>query len=243
MAGYMRIGDGRFRLIWPPWQPPPGDGVVAMVREPCSTRAWVDALLVRKHSLRYVWTSTEIDCETSGFDIASVPGSLAVIMVPAGADTRHLALALGAAYRLATKRWAGAHKPFRACLTSCAPPPPHLSPRMVRVPHLVTVCHGQGLATDSVVWEVLSPEDARRWLGSPLPDRDRRLVEEELDELVRLRGAIHRGDLPATKAAARLLSLMPRAGDLPIELVYQRPDLFRALMSRTVPVGMAQWPA
>lgn len=87
MAGYMRIGDGRFRLIWPPWQPPPGDGVVAMVREPCSTRAWVDALLVRKHSLRYVWTSTEIDCETSGFDIASVPGSLAVIMVPAGADT------------------------------------------------------------------------------------------------------------------------------------------------------------
>ena len=65
MAGYMRIGDGRFRLIWPPWQPPPGDGVVAMVREPCSTRASVDALLVRKHSLRYVWTSTEINCETS----------------------------------------------------------------------------------------------------------------------------------------------------------------------------------
>lgn len=242
MAGYRGIGEGQFRLAWPRWQPPPDDGVVAMVREPCSTRGWVDALLAREPGLRYVWTSTENDCGVSGLDITSVPGVLAVTMAPAGADTRHLALALEAAYRLATKRWAGAHQPSRACLTSWAPPPPHLSPGMVRVPHLVTVCHGHGLATDSVVWEVLSPEDARRWLGGPLPDCDRRFVEEELDELVRLRGAVRRGELPATAAAARLLSLMPRDGDLPVELVYQRPDIFRALMSLAVPVKAAPWP-
>lgn len=32
MAGYIGISKGPFRLASPRWQPPPGDGVVAMVR-------------------------------------------------------------------------------------------------------------------------------------------------------------------------------------------------------------------
>jgi hypothetical protein len=97
----------------------------------------------------------------------------------------------------------------------------------VRVPHLVTVWHGT-VATDSVVWEVMPVPAARRWLGSPLPNLS--FVEANLHRLVRLRTAARTGKLLPTAAAARLLSLLGPDRDLPIWLVYQRPDLFRALL-------------
>lgn len=123
---------------------------------------------------------------------------------------------------------AGATEPRTACLTSWSPPSP--PPGTVRVPHLLSIRHG-GHITDSVVWEVLTPSAARRWLGCELRACDLSFVESHLHQLVRLRVGARSGDLPPTAAAARLLSWLGPDRDLPISLVYQRADLFRALLA------------
>lgn len=209
------------RLAWPPWQPPPGDGVVAVVTDAEPATGWADALLARVDQRRYLWVASGAP-EASGLEILSRPGVMAATVAFDGVDARHLGLALDVACRARALRGTGG---AGGCLTGWLPPSPPLA--AVRVPHLVTVWHGT-LAVDSVVWEILSVPAARRWLGSPLPDLS--FVEANLDRLVRLRTAARTASLPPTAAAARLLSLLGPESDLPISLVYQRPDLFRALL-------------
>jgi hypothetical protein len=100
---------------------------------------------------------------------------------------------------------------------------------MVRVPHLVTVSRG-GYLSDAVVWEVLAPDAAERWLGCPVGATDLGFVEGNLDALLRLRAAARDGRLPATAAATRLLTVLPPGDELSIALVFQRSALFRAML-------------
>lgn len=207
------------RLAWPPWKPPPGNGVVAAVAETETGTGWADALLARVDHLRYVWVAAASP-EQSGLEVLNHPGVLAATLAPEGADPRHTGLSLEVSHRLRARRGAGAGK--GGCLTSWSPPTP--PPGAVRAPHLVTVWHGT-VATDSVVWEVIAA--ARRWPGL-LPDLS--FVEANLHQLTSLRTAARTGNLPPTAAAVRLLSLLGPDRELPIELVYERPDLFRVLL-------------
>src|SRR5690606_2752269 len=216
-----------FHLAWPPWIPPSGDGVIAVVGNASLTRGWATALLVRMPQKRYVWSRASAACEIRGIEIVNRPGVLAATVAPAGADPRHLALALDVSCSIRQQR-INEGLPARACLTSSAPPTPPSG--TLRVPHMVTVRHGSGLVADTVVWEILPQQVAEEWLGGRVCDRDRQFVERELEAIVHLRGLVREGELPPTSAAARLLSLMPRGRDLPIELVYRRPDLLRALL-------------
>ena len=101
---------------------------------------------------------------------------------------------------------------------------------VVRVPHLVSVRQDGGQVADAVVWQAMNPQELHRWVGCAVSEVDLRFVEDNLDALVRLRGAVRDGQLPATAAAARLLALLPDGRGLPIDLVYQRSGLFRALV-------------
>jgi hypothetical protein len=143
-------------------------------------------------------------------------------------DARLVGLALELACRLVERRGTAAGRDADGCLTSWSAPVVPVG--MLRVPHLVTVSRG-GHVADAVVWEVLVPEAAERWLGCRASEDDLAFVEANLEALVRLRAAIRDGRLPATAAAARLRSLLPGRDELTIALVYQRLGLFRALLS------------
>lgn len=215
------------RLVWPPWRPPPGDGVVAVVVEAELGSGWADALLARVGHWLYVWAAADGGLAARAVEIVGYAEVVAATVAPARADPRHLGLALETACRLASTRSTGGAGSTGVCLTSWSPPDPPAG--CVRVPHLLTVWHG-GLATDAVVWEILQPAAAERWLGVRLHPATVEFVETNLDALVGLRAAARRGDLPPTAAVARLFSLLGPDRDLPISLVYQRPDLFRALL-------------
>jgi hypothetical protein len=224
MVTWTGVVQRPLRLVLPPWQPPRADGVVAVVVEEHLTRGWAQSLLARRDDRLYVWSAAEAGIEVRARDILGYPGVVAASMAPAGADPRRLGLAVEVACRLAAERRSHAAGAAEACLTSWLPPQPLVG--TVRVPHLVTVWHG-GLATDSVVWEVLDLEAARRWLGSA----DAGFVEANLDALVRLHAAVRTGRLPPTTAAARLRILLGPGRDLQTSLVFQRPELFRALLA------------
>jgi hypothetical protein len=142
-------------------------------------------------------------------------------------------LALEFGWRLAVRRGMGGGDPG-GCLTSWAAP--DVSMGVVRVPHLVSVRQDGGRVADAVVWQVVTPQELHRWVGCGVSEVDLMFVEANLDALVRLRGAVRDGQLPATAAAARLLALLPDGRGLPIDLVYQRSGLFRALVP-AVPTG------
>lgn len=220
-----RLIDQPLRLALPPWEPPRANGVVAQVALEHLTRGWAELLLARRGGWLYVWTAAETGMEARALDILRRPGVVAATVAAADTDVRHLALALTVAGRLASERRStGVEAAAGRCVTSwskpCAPP------GTVRVPHLVTVWHGTR-ATDSVVWEVLGPDAAARWLGTS----DLSFVETHLDALVRLHERVRTQRLPATTAAMRLLALLGPARDLRTQFVLERPELFRALLA------------
>jgi hypothetical protein len=218
--------DRPFRLSWPSWRPPPGDGVVAVVAGPEVECRWADALLARVGGRPLVWTASRGALEALGVLVAARPGVVAATLSPVGLDQRYVALTLDVARRLA------AYQPDAGvdlCLTSWRVPDVPVG--MVRVPHLVTVRPGGGHVEDAVVWQIASPEAVRRWAGRQVDDGDLEFVEANLDAVLRLRRAARDRSLPPTAAAARLLSLLPDGGELSIGLVYHRLGLIRVLLS------------
>ena len=200
--------------------------MVAVVAGPDVECGWADALLARVGARQVVWAASRGVLAVFGVEVMGRPGVMAVALSPVGVDPRYLGLALDVARRLAADRAAG---DVDGCLTSWRVPDAPVG--MVRVPHLVTVRHGGGPVVDSVVWQVLAPDAVPRWVGCPVGDGDMEFVEANLDALVLLRGAVRARELPATAAAARLLSLLPDGGELSIGLVYRRLGLFRVLLS------------
>ena len=223
------MGSGEpLRMSWPSWRPPPGDGVVAMLSRSDVVCGWADALLARVGQRLVVWTDAGGGLVARGLEVVDRPAVLAAVLSPARADARQVGLALKFGCRLAEGYGAGRGGLPGGCLTSWAVP--DVPAGMVRVPHLVSVCRDDGRIGDSVVWQVVSPPELHRWVGCRVSRADLSFVEANLDALVRLRGAVRDGRLPATAAAARLLRLLPEDGGLPIGLVYQRSALFRALL-------------
>lgn len=216
-----RASIRQFPLAWPPWQPPPRDGVAVVVK-PGSQIAWADSLLARDNGRLVVWAGAGADPEQQGLTLLSYPGVQAAVLSIGRTDPRRVGLALEVALHLASTREDG--PAAGACLTSWAPPNPPTD--VVRIPHLVTVAYPGG-ATDAVVWELATIDVAQRWLGGRLPDQS--YFESHLDTLLRLRGAARRGQLPGTAVAAGLAELLPDR-DLTIWQVYENPELFRSLL-------------
>lgn len=213
-------GSGkRFRLAWPPWQPPGADGLAAIVAPDAST-GWADGLLARTGDGLVVWAATAANPEEQALARLHYPQVRAVTLTPARSDPRRVRLALEVAVDLTAARQNG------ACLTSWAAPA--LPPGVVRIPHLVTI-QRDGAVTDTAVWELAPLAVAQHWLGGPLPS-DQSFFESHLDALLHLRAAARRGQLPATAVAAGLTELV-RDRDLSIRLVYAHAATFRSLLA------------
>jgi hypothetical protein len=189
---------------------------------------WADALLARVGPRLVVWTGARGDLVARGLEVVEQFGVVAAVLSPAGADARHVGVALEFGCRLVDGYDTDRGGPG-GCLTSWAAP--EVPAGMVRVPHLVSVCGDDGRIGDSVVWQVTSPPELHRWVGRRVDLIDLRFVEANVHALARLRGAVREGRLPATAAAARLLRLLPDGDGLSIRLVYQRSGLFRALLA------------
>ncbi len=216
-----RISVRQFPLAWPPWQPPPYDGV-AVVVSPGAPIAWADSLLARDNGQLVVWAGTGVEAERQGLSLLRQPGVRAAVLSSARSDPRRVGLALDVAlYLTGDREDTAAAGP---CLTSWTPPEPPVD--SVRIPHLVTAAYPGGV-TDVVVWELAPIDVAQRWLGGPLPDQA--FFESRLETLLRLRSAARRGQLPSTAVAAGLADLLPDR-DLSIRHVYEHPELFRSLL-------------
>lgn len=221
-----------FRWAFPRWQPPPGNGLVAIVSRAETTRGWVDSLLALDGDRQYVWTGLGGEPERRALEILERFKGVATISA-AGADVRQVSLALEVAGWLSRQR-AGDRPRVRHCMTSWpAPSPP---PGAVRVPHLVSVRHGAAVS-DAVVWELLDAASARELLDLP---PDWQFFESHLRRLLWLRAAMRTGRLPATPLARRVLELTRMSStELSIEVVYRNADLFSTLVEawREVPFG------
>lgn len=229
------VQQTEFRWVFPRWQPPPGNGLVAIVSRAETTRGWVDSLLALDGDLRYVWTGLGGEPERRALEILEGFNGVAAIAA-AGADARQVSLALEVAGWLSRRRAAGDGPLVRHCMTSWpAPTPP---PGAVRVPHLVSVRHGAAVS-DTVVWELLDVASARHWLDLP---PDWQFFESHLRRLLWLRAAVRTRRLPATPLARRVFELTHMSGtELSIEVVYRNANLFSTLVEawREVPF----WPA
>jgi hypothetical protein len=216
--------------VCPPWEPPDEAGLVVLVDRDANA-GWADRLLARHGDGYLMWAPTGVEPSAEAMATVALPGVCAVVLVGSpGADPRAVGLALRWAVHLGGVRVDG-RGPHR-CVTS--PARPAVPPGAVRVPHLVAVSRPDGTITDLVVWELMPAARVPDWLdppdrlGAPLPDQS--WVEAHLDRLLELRAAVRAGRFPPTAAGGRLARLL--AGrPLSIRLVYQRPDLFRALLA------------
>lgn len=231
MPAVTASSDGAcFDLTWPRWQPPPGDGLVAVVAQGgAATLDWADALLARDDTGLYVWASHRGNRERHALTIRELPAVRAVALASGGTDPRQVSLALAVASWLRDRpgayRESSAYRESGASrVTSCVPPAP--PPAAVRIPHLVSV-RRSGRLTDTVVWELAPAAAAHSWFDPS--ESSQQFVEAHLDGLLRLRAAARTGRLPATAAACRLSHLL-NDRDLSSELVYQRLDLLRLLL-------------
>jgi hypothetical protein len=153
-----------FDLVLPAWQPPPEDGVVALVA-PDASAGWADRLLVRHEGGFLVWAATGAAPMAQALAVARLPEARVVVLLPGGTEARRAGLALECARHLAV----GGDGPDPGwCVTS--PARPVVVPEgLVRVPHLVCVRRGE-LVCDMVVWQVASRQRVEAWLGGPVPD-------------------------------------------------------------------------
>jgi hypothetical protein len=122
--------------------------------------------------------------------------------------------------------------PVRPCLTTALRPADlDAGGRpLVRLPHLVatgSTSTGGGVV-DTVVWEVMTGQQAARWLGAAVPEQAA-CFEERLPGLLALRRQARTGDLPSSHAGRALVSLLQERY-LSIRLVYTHPALFYELL-------------
>ncbi|HEX9540024.1 MAG TPA: hypothetical protein VGA04_17835 [Streptosporangiaceae bacterium] len=123
-------------------------------------------------------------------------------------------------------------QPVRPCVTSAIAPELVSTPSLVRLPHLVTVRDSTRSLSDTVVWEVMTITQARRWLGGPLPGQS--LFEQQLPALLQVRFLSRAGQLPPSDEGQCLRELLT-GRYLSIRLVYRHPALFAALIRAVVP--------
>lgn len=228
VVSVLTMQQTEFRWVFPRWQPPPGNGLVAIVSRAEATRGWVNSLLAIDGDRQWVWAGLGGEPEDRALEIVDRFGVAMASLAAAGTDVRRVCLTLQVAGWLSRQR-AGAgdaeSRPARSCLTCCSAPAP--PPGAVRVPHLVSVRHG-GWVKDAVVWELMDATFARQWLGLP-PGWE--FFESHLRRLLWLRAAVRVGRLPATPLARRLVQLIYACdADLSIEMVYRNDDLFRLLL-------------
>ncbi len=169
----------------------------------------------------------------AGLQGAARSGTAAVVLHPGGeADPARLALVF--ALHLGALRCRDPH-PVRPCVISVFPP--YLPGRhLVRVPHLIAVrpwwCR---TIEDHALWEVMTADDARAWLGGPLPEQEKRLlIEQKLPGLLALRSHARAGRLPRSDAGRRVAELLTRRY-LSIRMVYQHLELFLDLLADVAP--------
>lgn len=222
------FGSPSFRWMWPRWQPPPGDGLVAIAQQGQATLGWADALLTRRGSDLYVWAAVDAEPERYALDLIDRPGVVAATMAWDHADPRKVNLALEVAAWLASRRATDGTGvlPGSGCLTAWSPPA--TPPGVLRVPRLVTLVNGSTV-TDAVVWELLPAASLHERLGE-LPDLS--FVESNLDVLIDFRAMLRAGRVPATPVTSRVLDLMEgdTYRDLSIELIVAHIDLFWVLV-------------
>lgn len=214
------------RPAWgfPPWQPPPGNGLVAVVPVTEATRGWVENLLAVEKGKQVVWAGLGDRPEARALELVDQFTVPAATLVGAGIDARQAWAALQVAVRLS-------HQPticggaVRCCLTSWAAP---TSPAgTVRVPHLLSISRGT-TTVDAVVWELADIATARELTGLP-PDWE--FFDCHVSALLDVRAALRARRLPATPLARRVSELTWVIGEeLSIELVYREAGLFRLLL-------------
>lgn len=164
----------------------------------------------------------------AGIRGAARSGTAAVVLHTGGeADPARLALIF--ALHLGALRCRDPH-PVRPCVTSVFPP--HLpGSHLVRVPHLLAVRLWCRTIEDHALWEVMTADDARAWLGGPLPEQEKRLlIEQKLPGLLALRSHARAGRLPPSDAGRRVAELLTRRY-ISIRMVYQHIDLFLDLLA------------
>lgn len=115
-----------------------------------------------------------------------------------------------------------------ACVTSPARP---LLPGtgLVRVPHLLALEDPSGGWCDQAMWEVMP--DSRFAASFGRPPTALAGVEEQVPQLLALRGAVRDGSLPDTPEAGRLRELL-RTRYLSIRLVLEQRRLVDALLAQ-----------
>jgi len=219
----LTIQPVRVRWAPPPWQPPPGDGLVAVVSRSAVTGGWAESLLARQGDRQYVWAPLGCRPEQQAMEIAAGFGATVATLARGGADARQTSVALQVASWLSKQREARGMP--GTCLTAwCAPQVPAGA---VRVPHLVSV-QRHTLPADVVVWELTDAASAREQVGLP---SGAEFVESHLGTLLWLRAAVRERRLPATPLARRLLDILDVHGnELSTEVVYRNGELFRLLL-------------
>lgn len=149
----------------------------------------------------------------------------AVVFAPAGVGVSRQGLALAFADHLGSlRRRRGLN---RACMT-CPVTPGIGSPDLTRLPHFISF-EVSGRVADIVMWELMETEDARSWLGMPLPAER---FEGHLASLLDLRRSARLGQLPRTDDGNELRQLLARRY-FSIKLVYEHASLFSRLLSRS----------
>lgn len=153
--------------------------------------------------------------------------TLAVTM-HAGGDANPARLAVAFGEHLAAHRRRHDRSPVAPCITAATAPDLPDPLGLVRVPHLLTIRHTAGWLADTAVWEVMTRQQAIRWLGGPLPGLE--AFEKALAQLLALRRRARAGELPATPDGEQLRRLLVDRY-LSIRLIYRHPQLFSALLS------------
>ncbi|WP_239309755.1 MULTISPECIES: hypothetical protein [unclassified Frankia] len=223
MSGIAVTPERTFHLAPPPWRLPSEDGLVAVLD---AGRAATPAHTVLDEVAygALAWIATSEGFLPDG--PASLPrvGVRVAALAPTGVGEVRVALAHQFAAHLSALR-DGAGVVVGQCLTSAVRPTP--PPDAVRIPHLAAIDQGDQTA-DTVVWELMTRDNAGVWLGGMLPDQG--FFEAHLSLLLALRAAVRAHCAPAGEAGRRLTTLL-RHRYLSIRLVYQHPEVFRVLLS------------
>jgi hypothetical protein len=221
MSAPPQTDERLFNLTWPGWLSlPQADGLVAVLPDQHAPTAWADMVVGRHDGGFVVWAATGATVHPSLAQASRRRGVTAMSLTQAGEDPRLVHIALRLALRLAdepARREPLARVPVTRAVM------PDTSSERIRVPHLVTV-HDVGVMSEAVMWELLDPDAADRWLGVARPDPA--LVEAHLTKLLALRTATRTKHLPADLPPPMASLLTRLSSPLSIEAVYRHAGLF-----------------
>jgi hypothetical protein len=110
------------------------------------------------------------------------------------------------------------------CIIS--PDPPGTPREYVRLPHLAAI-QKANIVQDTVMWELLSSEDAATWLRQPLPEQQS--IEDRLPHILFMRKLIREQVHLDSKPYQDIKRCLDAGRYLSILFVYQHADLFLEL--------------